>query len=126
MRQTQQLHFSVAPAQFLGTTPRLPLSIIDETSAAGLICHSAGRSRLRAAAAVAVESQLMPRTEKKERGQAHEQPIDAKRGAFSVTGLLLGNKIQQGCREEQSNYLQPRGMSRLHIQLTRRDCSRRI
>lgn len=54
MRQTQQLHFSVTPAQLLGTTPQLPLSIIDETSAVGLICHSAGRSR-RWAAAVVVE-----------------------------------------------------------------------
>lgn len=64
MRQTQQLHFSVTPSQFLGTTPQLPLSIIDETSAVGLICHSVGCSRLRAAAVVVVGNQLMPGEEK--------------------------------------------------------------
>lgn len=71
MRQTQQLHFSVTPPQFLGTTPQLPLSIIDETSADGLICHSVGCSRLWAAAAVVAGNQLMPGEEKRDKGQAH-------------------------------------------------------
>lgn len=87
MRQTQQLHFSVTPAQLLGTTPQLPLSIIDETSAVGLICHSAGRSRRWAAAVVAEPADATQG--KKDEGQAHEQPTEAKHGARSVTGLLL-------------------------------------
>lgn len=44
--------------------PQLPLSIIDETSSAGLICCTAGCSLLWADAAAAERDQLMPREAK--------------------------------------------------------------
>lgn len=51
--------------------PQLPLSIIDETSSVGLICHYVGCTRLWAAAVVAEGDQLMPREEKWDKGRAH-------------------------------------------------------
>lgn len=70
MRQTQQLHFSLTPPQFLCASPQLPLSIIDETSAVGLICHSVRCTRLWAAAAVvAGEPADATRDKKRDKGQ---------------------------------------------------------
>lgn len=66
---TQQLHFSVTLPRLHGTTPQLPLSIIDEASAVSLICHRGGRSRLWAASAVCSREapQLIPVRETKKK-----------------------------------------------------------